>query len=271
MEIIDISNIKECRICFIDENIEPDKPFINPCACSGTSKWVHIECLNKWRKSRQNPTSESICSECRTQYNIIRKNFDIETLIYQNSYIQNINMFISMCSMVLSFILYSLNSFFDNSIIIGFKNNTNEDSYISVIIYFDISAFLIINFIIFYLFINIFIHVTHQKIYFRGIRSKLLILFIFNLSFLPIYQIGVLLKSIHFIVFLYTTEFFLLNFNLKLLLIKSNSIIKSINDENYIEDTILPYDPEIDIDLNESDIVLSENDNETLLLPMNHS
>ena len=87
MEIIDISNIKECRICFIDENIEPNKPFINPCACSGTSKWVHIECLNKWRKSRQNPTSESTCSECRTQYNIIRKNFDIETLIYQNSYI----------------------------------------------------------------------------------------------------------------------------------------------------------------------------------------
>ena len=32
MEVIDISNIKECRICFIDENIEPNKPFINPCA-----------------------------------------------------------------------------------------------------------------------------------------------------------------------------------------------------------------------------------------------
>ena len=52
MEIIDISNIKECRICFIDENIEPNKPFINPCACSGTSKWVHIECLNRWRKQQ---------------------------------------------------------------------------------------------------------------------------------------------------------------------------------------------------------------------------
>ena len=266
MEVIDISNIKECRICFIYENIEPNKPFINPCACSGTSKWVHIECLNRWRKSRQNPTSESICSECRTQYNIIRKNFDIETLIYQNSYIQNINMFISMCSMFLSFILYSLNSFFDNSIII----DTNDDSYISVIIYFDISAFLIFNFIIFYFFINIFIHVIHQKIYFRGIRSKLLRLFIFNLLFLPIYQIGVLLKSIDFIVFLYTVEFFFLNFNLKLLLIKSNSIIKSINDNNYIEDTILPYDHESDSsDIDLSDIDLS--DNETLLLPMNHS
>ena len=266
MEIIDISNIKECRICFIDENIEPNKPFINPCACSGTSKWVHLECLNRWRKSRQNPTSESICSECRTQYNIIRKNFDIETLIYKNSYIQNINMFISMCSMFLSFCFYASGSFFDNYIIIGF--DTNEYSYISIIIYFDISSFLIINFIIFYIFINIFIHVIHKKIYFRGIRSKLLRLFIFNLLFLPIYQIGVLLKSIDFIVFLYTTEFFLLNFNLKLLLIKSNSIIKSINDENYIEDTILPYYPESDPG---SDLDLSENDNETLLLPINHS
>ena len=36
----------------------------------------------------------------------------------------------------------------------------------------------------------------------------------------------------------------------------------------YIEDTILPYDHESD---HEGDIYLSENDNETLLLPMNHS
>jgi len=37
----------ECRICFEPQTI--DNIFIYPCACNGTSKYVHIKCLKKWR------------------------------------------------------------------------------------------------------------------------------------------------------------------------------------------------------------------------------
>ena len=41
---------KECRICF--ENYETvDNELIYPCYCSGTSKYVHRECLEKWREA----------------------------------------------------------------------------------------------------------------------------------------------------------------------------------------------------------------------------
>ena len=36
---------KICRIC-LDDN---GKELINPCKCNGTNKYVHLDCLNKWR------------------------------------------------------------------------------------------------------------------------------------------------------------------------------------------------------------------------------
>jgi len=180
-------------------------------------------------------------------------------------------------------------------IIIGFGNKPdfiNKKSYMSTFIYVDISAFFVFNSIIIYLIINIFKQVKHKKIYFRGIRSKLIQLSTFNLLFLPLYQIGIFLNSLNFIIYSYTTGCFFLTFTLKSLLRKSNSIITSINDGNYIEDTILPYDP-ISGDISDdpsgdisgdpsgdisgdssddsSEINDIENDNETFLLPENHS
>ena len=90
MEIVDISNnLKECRICFLTEEDDPNLEFISPCACSGTSKWVHIECLNRWRLESVNPTSMTRCSECRTEYRI-RNNLVIEEeFLYPRRFIYN--------------------------------------------------------------------------------------------------------------------------------------------------------------------------------------
>tara|TARA_B110000908_G_scaffold121547_1_gene142501 strand:+ start:441 stop:1277 length:837 start_codon:yes stop_codon:yes gene_type:complete len=278
MEIIDISNVKECRICFIDETVEPDKAFINPCACSGTSKWIHIECLNRWRNEGSNPNSESKCSECLTEYNIIRNNFDQETLIYKDSYIKNINICVGISSLLFSFIIYSLNTFYDGIIIniIGFGNTPNGfidgESYMSMFIYIDIGAFFILISINISIIINILKHIKHKKIYFSGIRSKLLRLSIFNLLFFPLYQNGIFINSLDFVIFSYTILYFFITYTLKSLLIESNSIIKSINDDNYIEDTILPYGmitTYIQLDDIEDDIEVGIETSETFLLTDN--
>ena len=40
---------KNCRICFEEEEIYPNILF-SPCNCKGSQKYVHIDCLNEFRK-----------------------------------------------------------------------------------------------------------------------------------------------------------------------------------------------------------------------------
>lgn len=54
-----------CRLCFEDGG-----NLIAPCLCKGSSKWIHRECLNRWRASPANPKSLTNCCECGFQYNL---------------------------------------------------------------------------------------------------------------------------------------------------------------------------------------------------------
>lgn len=38
---------RACRIC-LDEGETEDNPFITPCKCSGSMKFIHLECLREW-------------------------------------------------------------------------------------------------------------------------------------------------------------------------------------------------------------------------------
>jgi len=44
-------NLNCCRIC-LSEEYETDNPLICPCKCSGTMKYIHIDCLRNWLKSK---------------------------------------------------------------------------------------------------------------------------------------------------------------------------------------------------------------------------
>ena len=37
-----------CRICFCEGNFEGNNPLISPCKCSGSVKYIHLNCLRKW-------------------------------------------------------------------------------------------------------------------------------------------------------------------------------------------------------------------------------
>lgn len=56
-----------CRIC-LEEGQRVD--FIAPCACSGSSRWVHRSCLDKWRSTREDKAF-SRCTECLQSYDLI--------------------------------------------------------------------------------------------------------------------------------------------------------------------------------------------------------
>lgn len=77
-EMISVENF--CRICLEEEkNINS---LISPCRCSGSSKHVHIQCLQNWRRVSRNSNGvgENECMECKTKY-LIRKNHDREKVI----------------------------------------------------------------------------------------------------------------------------------------------------------------------------------------------
>jgi len=71
---------RECRICFELENNE--YIFISPCDCKGTSKYVHLECLQKWRKLNRGRYAYDRCMECTKEY-LIRKKYKNENFIFK--------------------------------------------------------------------------------------------------------------------------------------------------------------------------------------------
>ena len=41
---------RQCRICFLND--ESISPLISPCSCTGSSKYIHLLCLQKWLQSK---------------------------------------------------------------------------------------------------------------------------------------------------------------------------------------------------------------------------
>jgi len=78
------SMMQTCRIC-LGEQADAEDPFFSPCQCSGTMKYIHVLCLQKWLKSKlhvkQTGFSTSIywktleCELCKTTY---PSSFEIE-------------------------------------------------------------------------------------------------------------------------------------------------------------------------------------------------
>eukprot|EP00347_Sterkiella_histriomuscorum_P015483 403356858 len=43
---------KACRIC-LDDSEEEENPFITPCKCAGSMKFIHLQCLREWLDSKK--------------------------------------------------------------------------------------------------------------------------------------------------------------------------------------------------------------------------
>jgi len=43
---------RSCRIC-LDEADSPENPFITPCKCDGSMKYIHLTCLREWLDSKR--------------------------------------------------------------------------------------------------------------------------------------------------------------------------------------------------------------------------
>ena len=56
---------KTCRQCFLDED---DGPLVQPCACRGSAKWIHVHCLEQWRRTSPRKDAAYRCGQCMDEY-----------------------------------------------------------------------------------------------------------------------------------------------------------------------------------------------------------
>nr|CAG8568624.1 12015_t:CDS:2 [Entrophospora candida] len=67
--VTDDNNDRMCRICFSGPEDEDNLGrLISPCRCKGSMRYVHVECLNRWRLRSLKRTSFFQCDECKYKY-----------------------------------------------------------------------------------------------------------------------------------------------------------------------------------------------------------
>lgn len=47
----DNQDLPICRICLSEE--EPNNPLISPCGCTGSMKYMHVDCLKTWLEGKK--------------------------------------------------------------------------------------------------------------------------------------------------------------------------------------------------------------------------
>lgn len=62
-----------CWVCFATDEDDELAAWVQPCKCSGTTKWVHQSCLQRWvdEKQKGNAFKRVNCPQCQTEYIIV--------------------------------------------------------------------------------------------------------------------------------------------------------------------------------------------------------
>ncbi|EIW67111.1 hypothetical protein TREMEDRAFT_64980 [Tremella mesenterica DSM 1558] len=64
---------RQCRICLAGvEEEETMGRLISPCLCSGSMRYVHVNCINAWRGTGTNAKAFLECPQCHHQYRLRR-------------------------------------------------------------------------------------------------------------------------------------------------------------------------------------------------------
>ena len=263
MEIVPINNISRnnsseprCKICFETDNGEMGE-LISPCACNGSVKYVHRDCLNLWRFTNINPISKTNCEICKKPY-LIKKSFKTETCIF-NVYKTPPLFILGYCflyntmSLLLAFIFYiadketnylSLNiltfSSVKNDNLILILNKKNDSTWL--VFYYTFTVY--IASILFHILLVIIplLSVKRKKIYIKEMYYKFLITFYISMHSKWLYSICLMDNSIntaYMYIFLDSMLSLLLNFPLKILYLYLHDLtIKKIN-KNYNQNIVM--------------------------------
>lgn len=143
-----------CRIC-LDE--KPDEVLFSPCRCSGSSKYVHMSCLNKWRT--EDLSNRNRCEICLYDYKTEkcdRPKF-IKFGYYIDQPVGDVVFRLNMCLGLLVFIITNLMDSLDkNNYCISWVVNDSStlDDYTKISIYLNLNLAAGICLCVFYIIIG---------------------------------------------------------------------------------------------------------------------
>lgn len=67
-----MSHFRHCWVCFATEQDDPGAEWLSPCRCRGSTKWVHLTCLQYWLDTRLRVSQQPIrCQLCEVAYSVI--------------------------------------------------------------------------------------------------------------------------------------------------------------------------------------------------------
>ncbi|XP_047497592.1 E3 ubiquitin-protein ligase MARCHF5-like [Penaeus chinensis] len=69
-QVEDEENKRYCWVCYASDEDDETAPWVKPCKCRGTTKWVHQSCLQRWvdEKQKGNSTVKVNCPQCGVEY-----------------------------------------------------------------------------------------------------------------------------------------------------------------------------------------------------------
>ena len=170
---------KECRICYENEN-ENKKKLFSPCVCNGTSKYIHYECLEKWRNKNKTKKPYYYCMECNYKYKFGKKYPEEEFTIFKNRDNNGLDFGICFIINILVIIISALlinideNLYIPNTFFLG--NSTSFSNYLKYnnkklyLYYYSFTTFCftVLFHLVFFSFIGVYLKnkITILKIYF---------------------------------------------------------------------------------------------------------
>lgn len=282
MDVIDISNTRECRICFESTN---EDDLISPCFCRGTSKWVHHYCLQTWRETSDNNEAKIKCMECNYKYVL----FDTNT----SENIKIVNFFVNenneirgrYIGVYLSFLFFCLLSFpiileplelYDNHTSIRilnffnkqdknvFLNFINNDDFYYLMYYYSLNLNININILYFLLLINLNIFLKNKKTFFNETFFYFYKNIAITNSVYFFYYIFFYMEAMEIYILLQFTTQLMNYFTVKKLFIRMNKVIKKINTE-CLTRQIMNYNSD-DSSCSSEEILYENKDDENIIL-----
>lgn len=248
-------NTSECRICF--ERETPDNLFIHPCACKGTSRYIHSSCLESWRNMAENEEAKTRCMECGERY-LISKAYPLETYPFKGSLILHPsvnrsfrnNIIVALFGSVLiycidgghqtSLTVFSFgNNWYNNTITNNIKNE-NLDTIIPY--YLSLTSFIQGICIFSYFYYKVYKSIIRTADFLNYIKYEIIFLNICSLNFLYLFwglnEFGKNLYANFFVLF-FLTMGALCNFTIpSALTVITKSTIKFLNTKKN-NDTVL--------------------------------
>lgn len=82
--IIDVDG-RYCWVCFATDEDDALAEWVQPCNCTGTIRWVHQGCLQRWVEEKQkgNSMRRVNCPQCQTEYIIVYPPMSLPVLIME--------------------------------------------------------------------------------------------------------------------------------------------------------------------------------------------